>query len=66
MTHDELKHTALQQPAVRAAYEALGPEFEILRQMLQARQACWPHPSADSRAHGHKAACRDALGSVPE
>ena len=39
MTHDELKHTALQQPAVRAACEALGPEFEILRQMLQARQA---------------------------
>src|SRR6266511_3921177 len=39
MTHDELKQTALQKPAVQAAYEALGPEFEILRQMLQARQA---------------------------
>jgi transcriptional regulator with XRE-family HTH domain len=39
MTHGELKHTALQNPAVHAAYEALGPEFEILRQMLQARQA---------------------------
>lgn len=38
MTHDELKHTALQKSAVRAAYEALGAEFEILRQMLQARQ----------------------------
>ena len=38
MTHGELKHTALQKPAVHAAYEALGPEFEIWRQMLQARQ----------------------------
>jgi transcriptional regulator with XRE-family HTH domain len=38
MTHGELKQTALQKPAVRATYEALGPEFEILRQMLQARQ----------------------------
>jgi transcriptional regulator with XRE-family HTH domain len=39
MTHAKLKHTALQKPAVQAAYEALGPEFEILSQMLQARQA---------------------------
>ena len=38
MTHDELKHQALQTPAVYAAYEAFGPEFDILRQMLQARQ----------------------------
>ena len=38
MTHGELKRTGLQKPAVRATYEALGPEFEILRQMLQARQ----------------------------
>ena len=39
MTHDELKDTALKNSAVHATYEALGPEFEILRQMLQARQA---------------------------
>lgn len=38
MTHDELKHKALQNPAVHAAYEACSPEFDILRQMLQARQ----------------------------
>jgi transcriptional regulator with XRE-family HTH domain len=38
MTHGELKRTALQKPAVHTAYEALDPEFEILRQMLQARQ----------------------------
>jgi transcriptional regulator with XRE-family HTH domain len=39
MTHDALKRTSLQKPAVHAAYEALGPACEILRQMLQARQA---------------------------
>lgn len=38
MTHDELKRRALQTPAVHDAYEAYGPEFDILRQMLQARQ----------------------------
>ncbi len=38
MNHDRLKREALKKPAVRAAYEELGPEFEILRQMLQARQ----------------------------
>jgi transcriptional regulator with XRE-family HTH domain len=39
MTHDELKQTALHQPEVQAAYEALEPEFALLRQMVQARQA---------------------------
>ncbi len=38
MTHNELKQSALQKPAVQAAYEALEPEFALLRQMLQARQ----------------------------
>ena len=38
MNHDELKREALKKPGVRNAYEALGPEFEILRQMLQARK----------------------------
>ncbi len=38
MTHGELKHTALQKPEVQAAYEALGTEFALLRQMVQARQ----------------------------
>ena len=36
--HDDLKQAALQKPEVRAAYDALGPEFEVLRQMLQARR----------------------------
>jgi transcriptional regulator with XRE-family HTH domain len=38
MTHDELKQTALKKLEVQAAYEALGPEFALLRQMVQARQ----------------------------
>ena len=38
MNHDQLKQKALRKPAVRSAYEELGPEFEILRQMLQARK----------------------------
>jgi transcriptional regulator with XRE-family HTH domain len=39
VNHDELKYRALQKPEVRAAYEELGPEFEVLRQMLLARKA---------------------------
>ncbi|SRR6266540_5479060 len=38
MTHRELKKTALRKPEVQAEYEALGTEFELLRQMLKARQ----------------------------
>lgn len=38
MTHAELKRAALKRPEVRAAYKALNAEFEILRQMLKARQ----------------------------
>jgi DNA-binding XRE family transcriptional regulator len=37
MTHHELKQTTLKKPEVKAAYEALGPEFELLRQMVKAR-----------------------------
>lgn len=39
MNHSELRQVALQNPEVQAAYEALAPEFEVLRQMLQARKA---------------------------
>jgi transcriptional regulator with XRE-family HTH domain len=38
MTHHELKQTALKRAEVKAAYEALGPEFELLHQMVKARQ----------------------------
>ncbi len=38
MTHEELKRIALSRPGVRAAYERLGPEFDLLSEMLRARQ----------------------------
>lgn len=37
MKHSELKKVALSRPEVKAEYDALGPEFELLRQMLGAR-----------------------------
>lgn len=37
MKHTDLKKQALRKRGVRAEYEALGPEFELLRQMLGAR-----------------------------
>ena len=37
MKHADLKKTALKCAKVRAEYDALGPEFELLRQMLRAR-----------------------------
>ncbi len=39
MTHDELKAKALANPEVRSEYDALAPEFDLLRRMLQARSA---------------------------
>ncbi len=39
MTHEELVATLLADPEVKAEYDALAPEFELLRMMLQARQA---------------------------
>ena len=37
MKHKELRKNALNRAEVKAEYEALGPEFELLRQMLGAR-----------------------------
>ena len=37
MKHMELKKVALNRAEVKAEYEALDPEFELLRQMLGAR-----------------------------
>ena len=39
MTHEELKARALQNEAVRAEYEALGFEFDLLHTLIEARQA---------------------------
>jgi transcriptional regulator with XRE-family HTH domain len=38
MTHDELKAKALAKPNVRAEYDALAPEFNLIREMLLARK----------------------------
>lgn len=38
MDHSELKAKALSNPKVKEAYDALAPEFELLRQMLEARR----------------------------
>jgi len=37
MKHSAIKKAALKKPGVRAEYAALGPEFELLRQLLSAR-----------------------------
>jgi transcriptional regulator with XRE-family HTH domain len=37
MKHGALKKAALKKPKVKSEYEALGPEFELLRQILRAR-----------------------------
>ncbi len=38
MTHSELKEKALKRKKVKTEYEALEPEFKLLREMLKARQ----------------------------
>ena len=38
MKHNELKKKALSRPKVAVAYELMQPEFDLLRQMLEARQ----------------------------
>lgn len=38
MTHDELKAKALNREGVKAEYDALEPEFILLREMLLVRQ----------------------------
>jgi transcriptional regulator with XRE-family HTH domain len=38
MTHTELKEKALKRKNVKAEYDALEPEFTLLRELLQARQ----------------------------
>jgi transcriptional regulator with XRE-family HTH domain len=38
MKHEELKQIALSRPSVKAEYDALAPEFELLHALLEARQ----------------------------
>ena len=37
LTHDKVKALLLQDEAVKREYEALEPEYEIIRQLIQAR-----------------------------
>jgi len=39
MTHEELKAKSLANPDVKAEYDALAPEFSLLREMLLARKS---------------------------
>lgn len=38
MSHSELREKALKKKGVKAAYDAMEPEFTLLRELLQARQ----------------------------
>jgi transcriptional regulator with XRE-family HTH domain len=38
MSHSELREKALKKRGVKAAYDAMEPEFTLLRELLQARQ----------------------------
>jgi transcriptional regulator with XRE-family HTH domain len=38
MSHSELREKALKKKRVKAAYDAMEPEFNLLRELLQARQ----------------------------
>ena len=38
MNHSELKKKAFQKKKVKSAYDALEPEFSLLRELLKARQ----------------------------
>ena len=38
MAHSDLKEKALQRKNIREEYDALEPEFSLLRELLQARQ----------------------------
>jgi transcriptional regulator with XRE-family HTH domain len=39
MSHEELKQTALENPEVRAEYEAIGQSYYLLKEMISARLA---------------------------
>jgi transcriptional regulator with XRE-family HTH domain len=38
MSHSELREKALKKKGVKAAYDAMEPEFTLLRELLRARQ----------------------------
>lgn len=64
MNHAELKRRALANDEVRAEYENLGPEFNLLRQMLQARQKAGLSQSDVAQRMGTKAPAITRLESA--
>ncbi len=38
LTHKQLAAKALARPGVKAAYDALGPEYRVIAELLRARQ----------------------------
>ena len=55
MTHEELKAKALNRTDVKAEYDALKPEFTLLRSMLKARQEAGLSQAEIAKRMGTKA-----------
>ncbi|MDW7774639.1 MAG: helix-turn-helix transcriptional regulator [Desulfobulbaceae bacterium] len=55
MKHSELKKEALNKKNVKAAYEALEPEFSLLRELLKARQRAGLSQAEIAKRMGTKA-----------
>ena len=64
MTHKELKERVLRNPAVKAAYDAIGPEFELLRTMIAARDRAGLSQTEVARRMGTKPPAVARLESV--
>lgn len=54
MTHEELKALALSDPKVKAEYDALEDEFNLLHEMLSARKAAGLSQEEVARKMGTK------------
>ena len=55
MAHSDLKAKALKKKGVKAAYEALEPEFKLLHELLQARQKAGMSQADIAKKMGTKA-----------
>jgi len=56
MTHSELKKRALEKEGVKAKYDALEPEFALLRELLQARRKAGLSQADIAKKNGHESA----------
>ncbi len=55
MKHSELKATALKNASVKSMYDALEPEFSLLRDLLKARRECGMSQAEIAERMGTKA-----------